>query len=278
MEEKPQLEEDPRCNWVTWKGEEPKCCGSRVDVLKSNRAGVREDWSGGKAAMASVAQTQLALRLWFQTLSICNSRAPYGRWHQYQTLVPALLRVQHKDEKKGGLWGLEPRAGYGPVQQQQVSMEAMSECSSGETVMSGLKPHRPCTAQRCFLLLSRRASLCGHAVTQSQSRCVQMEKSKKLIVVSLSTELACFCRVLEWQIAGTDAKSSNGLRYFQDGHSIATRVSLRAGAGRAVDSRGGEESRQVSHPMLELTWVWESWAGWFYFTCGLFSSYNFTLP
>lgn len=51
-------------------------------------------------------------------------------------------------------------------------MEAMSECPSGETVMSGLKPHGPCTAQRCFLLLSRRASLCGHAVTQSQSRCV----------------------------------------------------------------------------------------------------------
>lgn len=81
----------------------------------------------------------------------------------------------------------------------------------------------------------------------------QMEKSKKLIVVSVSTELACFCHVLEQHIAGTDAKSSDGLRYFQDGHSIATRFSPRAGAGRAVGSGGGEESRQVRHPMLELT-------------------------
>lgn len=80
-----------------------------------------------------------------------------------------------------------------------------------------------------------------------------MEKSKKLIVVSVSTELACFCHVLEQHIAGMDAKSSDGLRYFQDGHSIATRFSPRAGAGRAVGSGGGEESRQVRHPMLELT-------------------------
>ncbi|KAK7803714.1 hypothetical protein U0070_003931 [Myodes glareolus] len=78
----------------------------------------------------------------------------------------------------------------------------------------------------------------------SQVKKTNMEKSKKLIVVSVSTELARFCRVLEQHIAGMDAKSSDGLRYFQDGHSIATRVSPGAGAGRAVGSGGGEESRQ----------------------------------
>lgn len=74
-----------------------------------------------------------------------------------------------------------------------------------------------------------------------------MEKSKKLIVVSVSTELACFCRVLEQQIAETNAKSSDGLRYFQDGYSIATRVSPGAGAGRAVGSGGGVQASQAPH-------------------------------
>lgn len=56
----------------------------------------------------------------------------------------------------------------------------------------------------------------------------------------------------EQQIAETNAKSSDGLRYFQDGDNIARRVRVLQFPGSWSQSGGGEESRQVRHRMLEF--------------------------
>lgn len=94
-----------------------------------------------------------------------------------------------------------------------------------------------------------------HAVTQSQSRCVpdgeeqHRYPSTKLFVVSVRASVVCS----EQQIAETNAKSNDGLRYFQDGDNIARRIRVLQFSRELEPVRWWaleEESRQVRYPCL----------------------------